>query len=300
MAVDNDWMSRYTTPSESSFARWLGSQGGQFTPMIRTLSRQLKASRRGKDPLVKAYEDILGGMRSSEQVQDRFKGLREDISKAIGGADFGAGAARASDVVEAIGGAIGADPSAMSLVSGAAGAVPGGGLFAKALETGALARIAGTEQQALSELSQRREGAMLGGAEARKARRGEQQDLARMLAEVRGQRRGSRMNPFDIAQMVGGYQDWMKSRSGGGYGGGYGSGSSEDETPSKWANLPEGVIDMPTLRWFFTPNKKGDKAKVGAGGQWSTGSGAVRGPSGAFLGQRGAVGGGLPGLDYTL
>jgi len=227
MAVDTSWMDRFISPSEGDFSRYLAGQQNQFNPMIRMLTRQTRGMKAGKDPIVKAYRKILSGMRSSEDVKGKYASLSEDLAKYISGQDFGAGARAAGSVVSALGESLGVDPNVVSLVSGEAGAgADSADIFKTALLGSSKARLARGEAEALSGLEERRSAATLGEAEARKSVMDQRREMSQMIAQLRGQRMASRVNPIEIAQMLGGYQDWMKSRSGG-YGGYYGDGSDE-------------------------------------------------------------------------
>lgn len=229
MAVDTSWMDRFITPSEGAFSKYLAGQQGQFNPMIRMLTRQARGMKAGKDPIVKAYQKILSGMRSSEDVKGKYATLSEDLAKYISGQDFGAGSRAAGSVVSALGEGLGVDPNVTSLVAGDAGAGAGSeDIFKTALLGSSKARLARGEAEALSGLEERRSAATLGQAEARKSVADQRREMSQMIAQLRGQRMASRANPIEIAQMLGGYQDWMRSRGGGGYGG-YGGGNDENQ-----------------------------------------------------------------------
>jgi hypothetical protein len=230
MAEENDmsWLNEYLRPSRRSFERFLGGQQRQYNPLIRLLGQQLGGMRPGQDPMVKAYDEILKGMRTGEQVSERFAGSRANIMRLIQESPLAAAGDRAGALVSAVGAAIGADPTQTALTSESSKSLAPDATRL-AFQTGAESRLAGAEQEALAGLEERRQGATLGRADAKNAARERRMEVARLLAQTQGQRLAGRMNPLELAQMAGGFQDWMRSR--GGYGGGFRSGSDGDGPP---------------------------------------------------------------------
>jgi hypothetical protein len=243
MAEENDmgWLNEYLRPSRRSFERFLGGQQRQYNPLIRLLGQQLGGMRPGQDPMVKAYDEILKGMRTGEQVSERFAGSRANIMKLIQESPLAAAGDRAGALVSAVGAAIGADPTQTALTSESSKSLAPDATRL-AFQTGAESRLAGAEQEALAGLEERRQGAILGREQARGDARSRRMEVARLLAQTQGQRLAGRMNPLELAQMAGGFQDWMRSR--GGYGGGF----------SRASGGPETVEDPPggDLTWFRT------------------------------------------------
>jgi hypothetical protein len=223
---DMSWMDAFTTPTRAQFQRYLGGQQNQLTPMIRTLRRQLAGMRRQGDPTVKAYEALLAGVPTNEAVSGAFQGGLQNVSNFIQNLDMARGARGVSDIVGTIGGALGVEGAgdvaqAAGTVSGMGAA--GGDVMSKAIMAGAAGQFADLETQRLGQLAEQRQGLTMGAAEARKGARQERQELARMLAELRGQRRAAAPNPFDVANMLMQFQQNRRAMGGGGYGGGSGS-----------------------------------------------------------------------------
>jgi hypothetical protein len=225
---DASWMDAFATPSRGDFMRFMRGAQGQYTPMIRTLRRQLAAARPGRDPRVRAYESLLGGLPSEEAISGRYQQGLSNLAGFMRDVDFARGGRGVSEAVQGIGGAIGADAGVAADVAGAAGAVSGVGggqdILSQALLQGAEASIRASESQRLGETAARRQELTLGAGEARAGARAERQEIARLLAQTRGQRTAAAPNPFEIAQMIRSFQGMtgMGGYGGGGYGGGVG------------------------------------------------------------------------------
>lgn len=233
---DTSWMDNYLNPTGGEFSRFIRGQERQFNPIIRTLRRQYRGMRPGEDALVKAFDDLISRQRTSEEVSGRFGETRANIARMISESPLGAAGARTSALLSAIGGAMGVDATEAGLVAEGA-KTPAVDATRLAFQTGAESRLAGAEQEALTGLEQRMQELMLGRGEAFSGAKSRQQELGRMLAEARGQRMGARMNPLELAQMIGSFQDWKKSRRGG-YGGGFSYGSEENDNDSSDTDMP--------------------------------------------------------------
>lgn len=225
---DTSWMDRYLNPTATGFRRFMRGQERQYNPLIRLLGEQYRGARPGEDPMVKAFDDLISRQRTGEQVGEQFRGARERIASMISGSPLGAGGERVSSLLSAIGGAIGADAAETGLTAEGA-KTPGVDAMRLAFQTGAESRLSGAEQEALSGLEQRMQELTLGRGEALGSAEERRRELGRLLAQTRGQRMGARMNPLEIAQMLGSFQDWQKSRRGG-YGGGFSYAASNTES----------------------------------------------------------------------
>jgi hypothetical protein len=215
--------------------------------------------------MVKAYDEILKGMRTGEQVSERFAGSRANIMKLIQESPLAAAGDRASALVSAVGAAIGADPTQTALTSESSKSLAPDATRL-AFQTGAESRLAGAEQEALAGLEERRQGATLGRADAKNAARERRMEVARLLAQTQGQRLAGRMNPLELAQMAGGFQDWMRSR--GGYGGGFSgvvTGPPTDDDTTGRGNLkkPWQITATGAPAWAQSEGLPG-----GYGGSW--------------------------------
>jgi hypothetical protein len=259
-------MDAFTTPTRAQFQRYLGGQQNQLTPMIRTLRRQLAGMRRQGDPTVKAYEALLAGVPTNEAVSGAFQGGLQNVSNFIQNLDMARGARGVSDIVGTIGGALGVEGAGD--VAQAAGDV-----MSKAIMAGAAGQFADLETQRLGQLAEQRQGLTMGAAEARKAARQERQELARMLAEFRGQRRAAAPNPFDVANMLMQFQQNRRAMGGGGYGGGSGGGAGSGATGAG-GGPAVGATQNEILAWMQSPTG-GGYGVIGQGGLGS--EGAARG-----------------------
>jgi len=269
---DMSWMDRFSMPTQQQFQRYLQGQQGQFQPTVNTLREQLAVSRRTQDPTVKAYESLLGALPSSESVSGAYRSGLENVSKYMQDIDMARGGRGVSEAIGAIGGALGVEGAGdvaqtAGTVSGVG--VAGGDVMSKAIMAGAAGQFAGLETERLGQLAEQRQGLTLGAGEARKSARGQRQELARMLAQARGQQRGAAPNPLDIANMIMQYQQNRRGMSGG-YGRGTGGSTADGGTGSP----PVGATEQEILAWMQSPTG-GGYGVIGQGGLGS--EGAARG-----------------------
>jgi hypothetical protein len=231
---DTSWMNAFATPSRGEFLRFMRGPQAQFSPTIRTLRQQLAAARAGQDPTVRAYEELLGGLPTEEAISGRYQQGLANLAGFMRDVDVARGGRAVSEAVQGIGGAIGADAGTTADVAGAAGAVSGVGggqdILSQALLQGAEASMRASEAERIGDISAQRQQLRLGAGEARKAARQERQELARLLAQTQGQRAAAAPNPFEIAQMIRGFQQMagIGGYGGGGYGSGGGAGAGTE------------------------------------------------------------------------
>ena len=256
-AGDTSWMDAFMAPSRCQFQSYLLGQQGQFTPMIRTLRQQLAALRKSGDPTARAYQRMLEGLPTEEAVSGAYRGGLQNLQGFMQGLDMSRAGRGVSEALGAVGGALGVEGAqdiaqAAGTVSGVGEA--GGDVMSKALMQAAAGQFAGLETERLGQLAGQRQELTLGMGEARKAARAERQELARMLAEARGQRRAAAPNPFDVANMLMQFQQnrrAMGGYGGGGYGGGSGGGSGGagsgggGQTPAPPNYIPDWSIVFP-------------------------------------------------------
>ena len=214
---DMSWMDALTKPSRRGFNQYLRSQKGQFAPMIGTLLNQLRSTKPGQDFTVQAYEKLLKALPSNEKVSSEYGSRLANLSSYIQGLDTAKGGRAVSDIVSGLGSVLGVEGAGD--IAGAAGTVSGvgglgGDVINKALMMGAQASFGGLEAERLGQLAGQRQELTLGAGQARSAVMDKRQEISRMIAEARGQRRASTPNPFELASMVMKYQDAMKSRTG--------------------------------------------------------------------------------------
>lgn len=281
--TDASWMNTMGIPSQKEYRQYLASQQRQYNPLINLLGAQLRDTRNiGKDPVVQAYERMAGALPTEAAVSARYQqglqnlaGFMKDVNVARGGQGV-------SSAVQGIAGAIGADAGTAADVAGTAGAVSGVGggqdILSQALLGGAAAQFANVEAQRLGEISGQRQQFQMGAAEARKAAKTQRQELARMMAEAKGQRIGARVNPFDIASQIMSFQQARKAMMGGGRGGsggastgrggrgGGGSGQSAEETKYRKDIIASG------LEGLITPTPDTEAAS-GSNPYWASGKG---------------------------
>jgi len=217
---DEDWMSGFLKPTKKQFTQYLRGQQGQYGPMISTLLNQIRSSRPEQDFVVQAYDKLLKAQPSAESIREKYGSRMQNLASYITNLDTGVAGRGVSDVISGLGGALGVEgagdiATAASTVSGIGEA--GGSVINKALMQGAAGRFAGLETQALSDLSNRLQELTLGAGQARQSAKSQRQELSRMLAQTRGQRRSAMPNPFEIAGMVKSYQDMMKPSGGGSF-----------------------------------------------------------------------------------
>jgi len=272
-AGDMSWLDQLLNPTKKQFNRYMRSQQRQFAPMIRTLRGQLAGLRdAGNDPTVRAYEALLGALPSNEAISGAYGAGVGNVAQYLQGIDMARGGRGVSDVVGALGGALGV--AGAGDIAQAAGTISGvgeagGDVMSKALMQAAAGQFKALETERLGQVGEQRQALTLGAGEARKGVRQERKDIARMLAEARGQRIGAAMNPFDVANMIMQYQQNRRAMSGGG---GYGSGGNPPPTD-------DAVIDITSpeqIQNFLT-----------------TGSGIIEMPNNGRL-----IGGSMPGTQY--
>jgi hypothetical protein len=258
------------TPQQ--FRQYLQGQQGQFTPMIQTLRRQLAGLTRAGDPTARAYQRLLAGLPTEEAVSGAYRGGLENLSQYMQGLDMSRAGRGVGETVGALGAALGVEGAgdvaqAAGTVSGVGEA--GGDVMSKALMQAAAGQFAGLETERLGQVAEQRQGLTLGLGEARKAAREQRQELARMLAEVRGQRRGAAPNPFDVANMIMQYQQNRRAMSGygGGYGGGGGGTTTATQTAPNTTQPPNYIPDWSKIFPAPKPGTAGYKAwAAGPGG----------------------------------
>lgn len=222
-AGDTSWMERFMAPSQKQYQQFLRGQQRQYAPMIQTLRGQLAGLQdAGKDPTVRAYESMLGALPSGEAVSGAYGAGVHNVAKYLQGIDMARGGKGVSEALGAIGGALGVEGAgdvaqAAGTVSGVGEA--GGDVMSKALMQAAAGQFKALETERLGQLGEQRQALTLGAGEARKAVRTQRQELARMLAEARGQRIGAAPNPLDVANAFMQYQQNRKTLAGYGRGG---------------------------------------------------------------------------------
>ena len=214
-----NWMRGMMNPTRKQFSRWLRSQQGQFNPMIGTLQDQIGAMSPERDYGVRSFDEALGRVPGAEQISGAYRGAADRTTAALSGLDTGVAGRGVSAIVSALGGT--------SDVAGAAGAVSGiggqGSVINQALVQGALANLSGLETQRLMGAEDTRRELTLGRGQAAASAKDRQRELARMLAQTKGQRAGATPNPFDLANMFMsfqtsqmGFEDAMRRRGSGG------------------------------------------------------------------------------------
>jgi hypothetical protein len=257
-------------PTQGEFQRYLRGQQGQFQPVISTLRNQLAMMRNVKDPTVKAYESMLGALPSGETVAGAYGAGLENVAKYLQGIDLARGGQGVSEAVGAIGGALGVEGAgdvaqAAGTVSGIGAA--GGDVMSKALMQAAAGQFAGLQTERLGQLGEQRQALTLGAGEARKAAREQRMELARMLAEARGQRRGAAPNPFELASMVMQYQQNRRALSGTGRGAG-----TSTTSDTNGAGPAVGATQNEILKWL-----QSQYGTIGKGGLGSEAAAAHQG-----------------------
>lgn len=222
-AGDTSWMERFMAPSQKQYQQFLRGQQRQYAPMIKTLRGQLAGLQdAGKDPTVRAYESMLGALPSGEAVSGAYGAGVQNVAQYLQGIDMARGGKGVSEALGAIGGALGVEGAgdvaqAAGTVSGVGEA--GGDVMSKALMQAAAGQFKALETERLGQVGEQRQALTLGAGEARKAVRTQRQELARMLAEARGQRIGAAPNPLDVANAFMQYQQNRKTLAGYGRGG---------------------------------------------------------------------------------
>ena len=270
-AGDTSWMDAFMTPSRQQFMQFTRGQQRQFTPVIKTLRAQLASMRNaGQDPTVKAYESMLAGLPSTESVRGAYGTGLQNVAQYLQGIDMARGGKGVSEALGAIGGALGVEGAAD--IAQAAGTVSGvgeagGDVMSKALMQAAAGQFAGLETERLGQLGEQRQALTLGAGEARKAAKQQRQELARMLAEARGQRIAAAPNPLDVANAFMQYQQNRRALAG--YGRGGSGTSTTKDTKTNRVKTPKNEI--PDWSLVF-PQPKPGQAGYGA---WAAGPGGT-------------------------
>lgn len=218
---DMSWMNRFATPTQREFRQFQQAQRGQFTPTINTLLNQMRSTQVETDPTVRAYEQMMAGLPTGESVSKAYQSGLQNLATYMQGLDTARAGKGVSDVVGALGAALGVEGAGE--LAQAAGTVSGvgetgGDVMSKALMQAAAGQFAGLETERLGQLADQRQELMLGAGQARSAVKQQRQELGRMLAEARGQRIGAMVNPFERAAMIRSFQDAASGISGGNYG----------------------------------------------------------------------------------
>lgn len=252
----------YLNVSPAAFGRWMRGQQNQYNPMIRTLSRQLRNTRVGADPMVQAYERLMGGLPSAESIAGAYSTADSNLANIVRGTDFGAAGRGVSDVISGIGSALGVEGAAD--IAGASNTVSGGDVFSRAIAGGLAANLAGQRTERMRDVEGQRQQFTLGAAEARKAVMQQRQDMARMLAEAKGQRRGARANPLDTAGSVMNYLSALRSYNQAGSGrGSFSGGGVADTAPPTPTDLGQllapGMSKRDFKRMWNTPAAGGQR-----------------------------------------
>lgn len=195
------WMNTFLNPSRASFAAYQRGQMGQYNPIIKALGGQLKAAK-GKSPMTKAYEQLLGGLPSGEQVSAGYGSAMENLANYMQGVDVSRAGRGVTEAIQSVAGGINADAGSAQDVASAAGAVSGvgqagGDVFSKAILGGAQSRLSGLEAQRLGDISQQRQSLGLGLGEAQQGQRDYRNQLLLQLAEAKGKRRAGMPNPLE-------------------------------------------------------------------------------------------------------
>lgn len=273
-AGDTSWMDAFMAPTQRQYQQFLRSQQRQFRPMIQTLRGQLAGLQdAGKDPTVRAYEALLGSLPSTEAVTGAYGTGVQNVAQYLQGIDMARGGRGVSEALSAIGGALGVEGAgdiaqAAGTVSGIGEA--GGDVMSKALMQAAAGQFKALETERLGQLGEQRQALTLGAGEARKAVREQRRELARMLAEARGQRIGAAPNPLDVANAFMQYQQNRKTLAGLGRGG---TGATTAAAAGA-GGTPVGATESEILAWLQSPTG-GGYGVIGQGGLGS--EGAARG-----------------------
>ena len=78
----------------------------------------------------------------------------------------------------------------------------GGDVMTKALMQGAAGRFAGLEAQRLGEIEGRQQELTLGKGAAESAAKASQREIAKLIAQTKGQQSAAALNPFDVANAM--------------------------------------------------------------------------------------------------
>ena len=202
-----NWMNSFLNPSKSSYMNWMKKQTGQFNPLINVLTDQRNAMSPENDYQVQAYGKLLGALPSSERVSEGYKSGLANLAGYMQGIDTTRGAQGVSDIIGSIGAGIGADVGASRDLAATAGTLSGvgstgGDVMTKALMQGAAGRFAGLEAQRLGEIEGRQQELMLGKGAAESAAKASQREIAKLIAQTKGQQSAAALNPFDVANAM--------------------------------------------------------------------------------------------------
>lgn len=264
---DTSWMNAFLNPSKASYSAYQRSQMGQYNPIIRALTGQLSASK-GKSPMMKMYEQLIGAMPTNEAVSAGYGTAMSNLANYMKDIDVSRAGRGVTEAIQSIAAGINADAGSAQDVATAAGAVSGvggagGDLFSKAMLGGAQARLSGLEAQRLGDIAQQRQTLSLGLGEAQQGQRDYRNQLMLQLAEAAGKKRGAMPNPLDTGtSMMTFLTNLMKYNKLGKYSGGSGTTTTPDETTGdidgiRAALLSPGVQRIGnTLSNLVTPSSK--------------------------------------------
>jgi len=202
-----NWMKAFMNPSKSSYMNWMKKQTGQFNPLINVLTDQRNAMSPENDYQVQAYGKLLGALPSREKVSEGYKSGLANLANYMQGVDTTRGAQGVADIIGSVGAGVGADVGASRDLAMTAGTLSGvgsagGDVMTKALMTGAAGRFAGLEAQRLGEIEGRQQELMLGKGAAESAAKASQREIAKLIAQTRGQQSAAALNPFDVANAM--------------------------------------------------------------------------------------------------
>ena len=227
--ADRNWMERFATPSRRDFMRFVQGQQRQYDPLINRLQMQVAGSAPEKDPVVQAYQRLSAALPTEAAVSQAYGTGLQNLAGFMKDVNVARGGQAVQDIVQAVGGAVGAEAGTTADVAGTAGAVSGVGggqdILSQALLESAGARFKGLETERLGQIAGQRQEFELGAGQARLTAKERQRELARLMAETKGKRAASTINPFEIAGMVMDFQAAQRAARGG-FGGGGGAGAA--------------------------------------------------------------------------
>jgi hypothetical protein len=202
-----NWMSAYMNPSKASYKNWMKKQTGQFNPLLNVLTDQRNAMSPENDYQVQAYDKLLGALPSREKISEGYKSGLSNLAGYMQGVDTTRGAQGVSDIISSLGAGIGADVGASRDLATTAGTLSGvgtagGDVMSKALMQGAAGRFAGLEAQRLGEVEGRQQELTLGKGAAESAAKASQREIAKLIAQTKGQQSAATLNPFDVGNAM--------------------------------------------------------------------------------------------------
>ena len=202
-----NWMSAYMNPSKASYKNWMKKQTGQFNPLLNVLTDQRNAMSPENDYQVQAYDKLLGALPSREKISEGYKSGLSNLAGYMQSIDTTRGAQGVSDIISSLGAGIGADVGASRDLATTAGTLSGvgasgGDIMSKALMQGAAGRFAGLEAQRLGEVEGRQQELTLGKGAAESAAKASQREIAKLIAQTKGQQSAAALNPFDVANAM--------------------------------------------------------------------------------------------------